>query len=136
MRPYRGLTKKGKWVYGWYCKVENRHYIVPDSAKRYAIDKDDPGFYGNREVIPETVGQSTGLKDKNGEDLDWWEGDIFKMHGHPIPWVIIEERSCFWFRCPVTKERKLCYGVAEYFNQPVKIGNIHENGNLLEEKLK
>ena len=85
-------------------------------------------------VIPETVGQSTGLKGKNGKELNWWEGDLFMMHGHSIPWVIVKEQGCFWFKCPVTKERKLCYRVAEYFNQPVKVGNIHDNPKLLETK--
>ncbi len=76
----------------------------------------------------------TGLKDKNGKDLGWWEGDIFKRHGQSLPWVIVKEQGCFWFKCPVMKERQLCYRVAEYVNQPIKIGDIHSTPELLETK--
>ncbi len=78
MRPYRGLTKKGEWVYGWYQLTDPS---TPDKIKHYIIDccgvtstalvlahdiSDLPGYH---EVIPETVGQSTGRKDKNDKEI-------------------------------------------------------------------
>ena len=62
MRPYRGLTGDGKWVYGWYVKSGmGIHYIYIGKEGNPIWDID--GCY--IQVLPETVGQQVGLKDKN-----------------------------------------------------------------------
>lgn len=80
MKNYRGKTKDGKRVEGWYCKVSGKHLIVQSNAK--LVDPTGglvinvfPKYYidGWFEVIPETVSQSTGLHDKNGKEA--YKGD-------------------------------------------------------------
>lgn len=80
---YRGKRKDtGEWVVGKHIVLNGRHLITVN-------ENDNPnyscGLLSNRqvdalhtvEVIPETVGEWTGLKDKNNNKLqDSYEDDI------------------------------------------------------------
>jgi hypothetical protein len=125
---FRGKrTDNGEWVYGYYCPVVRGGFpatpcIVPD------ID----GMWEGIPIIPETVGQYTGLIDKNGKRI--FEGDIvtyveegirgdFSQGVMEIVWT--EKTAKF---CGRTKQ----YSPVEIANSKNLIGNIYDNPELLE----
>ena len=125
MREYRGLTKAGKWVYGWYCKVEDRHWITLE----YAIVQFSR-IIGFTEVIPETVGQYTGLKDRNDKKI--YEGDVLRHYGkNNYPTGHIEYYNgafcAFW---KGGSPERLTKNLMRHFEI---IGNLTDNPELLKE---
>ena len=142
MRPiiFRAKRKdNGEWVEGDF--VSNKYIL-----QGYRVERGFVVPYNAFEVVPETVGQYTGLKDKNGKKI--FEGDIIKAitvdtnaeqiavvkFGHFHDDNGDEDFIGFYIEfngVTVTICQLLLEEVKERFEV---IGNIHDNPELLEEQ--
>lgn len=132
---FRGKrTDNGEWIYGYvnqqrgepildcmYEQINSDDFYIYDYAAKI-----DAGIYGLLyKIIPETVGQFTGLTDKNGVKI--FEGDIVDyissdVIGNPKTGTIIVE--------DMTDYDTMIY--LNHSDELQIIGNIHENPELLD----
>jgi uncharacterized phage protein (TIGR01671 family) len=132
---FRGKRKdNGEWVYGWlgHLHCHNPRAKTIDSIYFTEITEDHDSTM-NIIVDYETVGQYTGLTDKNGKKI--FEGDVLQT-GTRMGYILFE-KGCFKFRWKnFDKYRedffKTCI-LTEYgsFKELEVIGNIHDNSELL-----
>ena len=123
---FRGKRRDdNKWVYGYVCKCD----IIP-------IDKykeSNFGFLEEQECYychKDTIGQFTGLKDKNGKEI--YEGDIVNFEGI---WLIYfdEQVGILLLKNCINKgglDRVFGYS---YVQNSEIIGNIYDNPELIKE---
>ena len=116
---FRGKREdNGEWVEGFYLYTEeNTHPVIIDMKCRSHI------------IIPETVGQYTGLKDKNGVRV--FEGDIVR-YGTDIYEVVFETRcGCGYFGIKISHIETWNFCNSVPANLMEVIGNVFDNSELL-----
>ena len=72
----RPVGTRKKWVIGFYAVLGEKTVIIEKEPEKYHDIEAGKSSCGNKivEVMPETVCQCTGLKDKNGKLI--WENDV------------------------------------------------------------
>ena len=121
---FRGKrTDNGKWVKGYlYITHIGSHEIGSYDAE---INIERLTF----DVIPETVGQYTGLTDKNGKRI--FEGDIVSLVKHDSLIYKVVYVPCRYEL--VNSKGVNCFVLDIYKSENIEvIGNIHDNPELLQ----
>lgn len=134
---FRGKTIEGEWVYGYYL-VDEQH----EKPRHCIWTRENVGdFIANDMILvdPKTVGQDTGLKDKNGKEI--YEGDTVRWddRSNGRYWRVgaIEYYNGRHRIFDVNTKRYFNFGGFAYQDSTEQdleiIGNIHDNPELLGE---
>ena len=121
----------GEWVYEDLIENQGRYYIYYATSDTTLENEDNSIIVLAEEVDPDTVGQYTGLKDRNGQDV--YEGDLLRTSEGNImiaEWV----GSGIVTRCLTPTYDGMMNTNRYAFPVSEKIGNIHDNPELLEEE--
>lgn len=135
-RLYRGKRiDNGEWVYGFYfCMYHDddrkhlHHFIIPLNVP---IPKDKPIGEIQVEVDPDTVGQYTGLTDLHNNPII--EGDIVKgvCYAGKTKGTVTFKNGYYYIHAYAG----YCEQLSRCSHMVEVIGNIHDNPELLEDKL-
>ena len=124
---FRAMRNNGKWVIGNYV----HHFISYfDTIERHSIflskSENDNGGHWVEDIITKTIGQFTGLYDKDGKEI--YEGDILDFNGLTVEVRFV--RGAFAFLVNGYLDDEL-YGDCRTDLFAKVIGNVYENPELL-----
>ncbi len=137
-RPCYVGNKQPAWVYGTFQYIAQRR-IKPGATDNGRLEpRDDKGrivdIYGTEtEVLCDTVGQFTGLRDINGKDI--YEGDILEVnYADKESYLEVRfVRGVFAFLWNGDLDDKFpCNAPTQEWAEVV--GNIHDNPKMIKRK--
>lgn len=134
---FRGKrVDNGKWITGYYIKAgyhwhkygKHEDWIVTSAIQNGGL----MNFCGRGAVIPATVGQFTGLFDKNGKKI--FEGDIIKYCG-VVGVICFDMLSAAFLIFEDRDHAERLDNISRFGEYGLQVvGNIYDNKELLEDK--
>lgn len=135
-----------KWAYGGLIQADD--YCIIDQGNELYVERDynfrgDTHFFQLSGVMcdEKTVGQFTGLLDKNGKEI--YEGDIISVNGkYPKLVKYIDDYACFCLANITDLNKKWISPWQQVssswwndFKREIRvIGNIYDNPDLIKEE--
>jgi len=121
---FRGKASDSEWAYGYLI-------VMPDgSCGIFQFGNFEEGAV---DVVPKTVGEFTGLKDKNKKAI--YEGDIIQYSDTDkgiIQGKILSQQGCFMLKISPETVKPYPLFILDIAQFEV-IGNIHDNPELINE---
>lgn len=126
---FRGKRADGSsWVYGDLRQENSGNKVIMTNLSTWGDNDDNVDPYGEDVIVnPDTIGQYTGLQDKNGKEI--FEGDIIRNES--CKGVVVYKNGAFCLELG-----KSCGYVWLFcLDSLLDIGNIYDNPELLEDNL-
>jgi uncharacterized phage protein (TIGR01671 family) len=119
---FRGKTESNQFIFGDLIQYENGDTaIFEKKITRYGYEATQ--ISNRTKVDKETIGQFTGLHDKNGKDV--YENDLVLVNGQIYEVVYVKGMFAIGIKgCGYVPLKNVIFEI---------IGNIYDNKDLLEE---
>ena len=124
---FRGINMEGQWVYGYLGKDWDNDVSITTNFDSDVLCSCE------YKVFPESVGQYTGLKDKNGREI--YEGDLLQHPNGVIAEIKYSDYLAAFVAVYVQNgDIEMDFLDKEIVSKCKIVGNIYENKQLLEDE--